>query len=309
MVDPDLKILIEMAASQKFDYTKMKAQDIRNLMDEYANSMNTQKIDIKEVNDLNIELSGRTLKARFYNDSDSEKMILYFHGGGFVFGNIETHDSLCRLIAKTSKLKVISIDYRLAPENKFPDAVNDAHDSFMYLYNNSDAFGINKNLIAVSGDSAGGNLIVSMCLMARDKGEALPALEILFYPSLAPDNFSKSFEEYSENYFLTGNDIMWFASQYLKSMDDMINPYFSPLVVDDFSGLPPAIVVTGEYDPLRDPAETYVKKLRKSNVNAVGIRASGMIHGFATDFEISYAAKNIVKMVYSIVPDMIQEKK
>ncbi len=145
-------------------------------------------------------------------------------------------------------------------------------------------------------------------MMARDNREAMPALDVLFYPSLPPDIFSKFFGECSEIHFLNEDEIMWFANQYSKSVDSLINPYFSSLVAKDFSVSPPAIVITGEYDPLSDPAETFVKKLRRAGANAVGIRASGIIHGFAAGFKISYAAKNIVKMIYSIIPDMMREQ-
>ncbi len=303
MVDPDFNSLIELSKSA-IDMTEMEPTNLRSFLSEYSRSTMGQPMDIKDIKDYKIELGGRTLNARMYDDNNSKSAIIYYHGGGFLFGNIEMYDNYCRFLAKESKVKIISIEYRLAPEHKFPDAFNDAYDSFQYIFKKKKDFGI-EGKIGVAGDSAGANLATALCLKSRDKNAEMPAVQVLFYPSLAPDNFSRSFIEYSDNYFLTGKQIRYFGNMYSKNMQDFINPYFSPLVADDFSNLPPAIMITNEYDPLRDPEETYVKKLREAGVKAVGIRGIGMIHGSATDFEISDGARNIVKMVARIIPDYL----
>ena len=303
MVDPDFKTLIELSANAG-DMTAIEPAMLRNFLNESSLSSQGEKIKIKEIKDYKIKLDGRVLNARMYDDANSKSAIVYYHGGGFLFGNIETHDNYCRFLARESKVKIISIEYRLAPEHKFPDAFNDAYDSFQYIYRKRREFGI-EGLIGVGGDSAGANLSAALSLKCRDEGSEMPAMQILFYPSLAPDNFSRSFMEYSDNYVLTGKMIQFFGNMYSRDMKDLINPYFSPLVADDFSNLPPAIIITNEYDPLRDPEETYVKKLRQAGVKAVGIRGIGMIHGSATDFEISEGARNIVKMVARIIPDYL----
>ncbi len=303
MVDPDFRNLIELSKNS-VDITSMKPDILRKLMDQNSLSMQGRKIDIKNVNNIKIDLGNRVLNARLYDNDNSDSAIIYYHGGGFVFGNIDTYDNLCRFISKESKLKLISIDYRLAPENKFPAAIDDAFDSFHYIYKNRDKFKI-KNKICIAGDSAGANLSAALSLKSRDNNLIMPDLQVLFYPSLAPDKFSRSFMEYSNDYVLTGKSIEYFANQYMKTLNDIINPYFSPLVSDNFKNMPPAIVVSSEYDPLRDPVESYYKKLRSDNVRAIGIRALGMIHAFATDFEISETAKNLVKMVSKMIPEML----
>ena len=303
MVEPDFKTLIELS-KESADMTTMDPAILRKYMDETSISMQSTKIEIRNVKDVVIKLNGRELKARIYDDNNSDSAIIYYHGGGFVFGNIESHDNLCRLISIESKLKVISVEYRLAPENKFPAALNDAFDTFHYIKEHKDEFKI-KNKICVAGDSAGANLAAALSLKSRDKNLKMPDLQVLFYPSLAPDNFSRSFMEYSENYVLTGKLMEFFGSQYRDNFNDMLNPYFSPLVSDNFKNLPPAIIVANEYDPLRDPVETFYKKLRNDGVKAIGIRALGMIHGFATDIEISETAKNLVKMVSKMIPEML----
>ncbi len=303
MVDPDFRSLIELS-KESADITKMDPKILRNFMDESSISMQSKRIPVNDVKDVKIHLKDRDIITRVYDNNNSDSAIIYYHGGGFVFGNIETHDNLCRLIARESKMKVISVNYRLAPENKFPAALNDAFDTFHYIHNNKDEFKI-KDKICVAGDSAGANLAITLSLKSRDENLPMPDLQVLLYPSLAPDNFSRSFLEYSDGYVLTSKDIMFFGEQYRNEFSDIINPYFSPLVSDNFKNLPSTIIVANEYDPLRDPVESLYKKLRNDNVNAIGIRALGMIHAFATDFEISKTAKNLVKMVSKMIPEML----
>jgi acetyl esterase len=303
MVDPDFKTLIELSESSG-DITEIEPAKLREFLDASSLSSQGKKIDIKEVKDYKIKLDGRILNARMYSNGNNRSALIYYHGGGFIFGNIETHDNLCRFIARESGVKIISVEYRLAPENKFPDAFNDAFDSFNYISRNREKFGI-EGKIGVGGDSAGANLTAALCLKCRDNKIETPAFQLLFYPSLAPDNFSRSFMEYGEGYVITAKMIRYFGNAYSRSNEDLINPYFSPIVSDNLSGLPPAIVITNEYDPLRDPEEAYVKKLREAGVPAVGIRGLGMIHGSATDFEISESARNIVKMVSRLIPDYL----
>ncbi|WP_337860563.1 alpha/beta hydrolase [Ferroplasma sp.] len=303
MVDPDFKPLIELSESAG-DVTEIEPAMLREFLNESSLNSQGEKIAIKEVKDYKIKLNNRTINARMYSNSNSKSALIYYHGGGFIFGNIETYDNFCRFIAKESGIKIISIEYRLAPENKFPDAFNDAFDSFNYINKNRENFGI-EGKIGVGGDSAGANLAAALCLKCKDIKTEMPAVQLLFYPNLAPDNFSRSFLEYGEGYVITAKMIRHFGNLYSRNMEDFINSYFSPMVSDDLSGLPPAIMITNEYDPLRDPEEAYIKKLRESRVSAVGIRGIGMIHGSATDFEISEAARNIVKMVSRLLPDYL----
>ena len=303
MVDPDFRTLIEMSKNSG-DMTQIEPAMLRNFLDETSMSSQGKKIDIREIKDYKIKLKERTLKARSYSDGKSKSALVYYHGGGFLFGNIETYDNFCRFLAKESGIMIISIEYRLAPENKFPDAFNDAYDSFHYIAQNMDKFGIDGK-IGVGGDSAGANLSAALCLKSRDMKAEMPAVQILFYPSLAPDNFSRSFMEYGNDYVITGKMIRYFGALYSHDMKDFIDPYFSPLVADDLSGLPPAIIISNEYDPLRDPEESYVKKLRQAGVSALGIRGIGMIHGSATDFELSHGARTLVKMVARVIADYL----
>ena len=303
MVDPDFKTLIELSRNAG-DMTEMDPVMLRKFLNETSINSQGKKIEVKEIKDYRIELKGRALKARMYSNGKSKSALVYYHGGGFLFGDIETYDNFCRFLAEESGVKIISVEYRLAPENKFPDAINDAYDSFHYISENRGKFGIEGKL-GVGGDSAGANLSAALCLKSKDMKAEMPAAQILFYPSLAPDNFSRSFMEYGNDYVLTEKMIRYFGSLYSRTMEDLIDPYFSPLVADDLSGLPPAIVISNEYDPLRDPEESYVKKLRQAGISALGIRGIGMIHGSATDFEVSEGARTLVKMVARVIPDYL----
>lgn len=304
MVDPDFRNLLEMWKSIDLDIDSVDPELLRKFMDESSLSSRGKKIDLKTVEDIVIPLPAREIKGRIYDDSDSESAIIFYHGGGFVFGNVDTYDNLCRLIARESKMKIISINYRLAPENKFPAALDDAFDTFHYIHEHRNKVSI-RDKLGVAGDSAGANLAASLSIKSRDENLPMPDVQVLLYPSLAPDNFSRSFMEFSEGYGLTGKFIEYFGKQYMARFEDVLNPYFSPLVSESFKNLPPTILVANEYDPLRDPAETFYKKLRKDGVKAIGIRSLGMVHGFATNFEISETAKNNVVMVSKMIREMM----
>ncbi|SMD30962.1 alpha/beta hydrolase [Picrophilus oshimae] len=300
MIDPEIKEIIEN--TRPLNPADIKIDEFRALMDNLAIEMSREKIKVREVIDIKIN----NIKSRLYNDSDSDGIIIYMHGGGFVFGSIESYDNICRYIAKCSGLKVLSVDYRLAPENKFPAALDDSFEAFKYVYDHYSDLRIKMDRICLAGDSAGGNLAASLSLKIYDELGVKPGLDVLFYPSLAPDTFSRSFSEYNDGPVLTGDLIQWFGSQYYKNFYDILNPYFSPML-GDLSKMPESIVVTAEYDPLRDQGESYLKMLRKANVRATGIRSLMMVHGFATDFEYVSAARNILFMVYSLAGNIINK--
>lgn len=306
-VDPDILNLMRLMQGAKIpDLTDSSLPEFRRLMENSGLPRKTEKV--KTVQDFNLEFHDRTVRARLYVPSDSgEGIILYFHGGGFVFGSIETHDDLCRMAANRSGARVLSVDYMLAPENRFPAALDDAYDSLLWVRDNADELGIDENRIAVAGDSAGGNISAALCLRARDSNMKLPALQVLFYPSVGRSESTASMQEYSENYYLTRKMMQYFGKSYLNSPSDITNPYFSVISHNDHSGLPEAIIVTAEYDPLRDEGEAYLAKLLKAGVRATGIRAKGMIHGFATFFPVSRSAENITRMVWSLAGDILSQ--
>jgi acetyl esterase len=208
--------------------------------------------------------------------------LVYLHGGGFVICNLDTHDRLCRSLANASGCVVVSVDYRLAPEYKFPAAVDDAYSATRYVAEHAAEFGIDPNRIAVGGDSAGGTLATVVAMMARDgKGPSLK-FQVLIYPLTDVDDDSPSMREYGENHFLTRDLMKWFTVQYLATEADRRSPRVSPLRAEDLRGLPPAMIITAECDPLRDQGEAYADQLRGAGVPVVLKRYEGMIHPFVS---------------------------
>jgi len=206
--------------------------------------------------------------------------IVYFHGGGWVLGSVETHDALCRRLANAAACVVASVDYRRSPEAKFPEPLQDCYAATSRIAKQAEQFGIDAERIAVAGDSVGGNLAAAVALMARDKGGPAIHFQLLIVPVLSHDFGSGSYNEFAEGFALTKATMEWFWEQYLTAAEDGRNPLASPLLAEDLHGLPPAHVVTAEYDVLRDEGEAYVARLKEAGVRTTHRRYDGMIHGF-----------------------------
>ena len=207
-------------------------------------------------------------------------LLVFFHGGGFVLGDLDSMDAPCRALANRAGCLVVSVDYRLAPEHQFPTAPEDCYAAVCWVAENAASLNGDPRRIAVGGDSAGGNLAAVVALMARDRGGPPLVFQLLIYPATNHDFTTASYLENAEGYSLTTADSRWFWSQYLRHEDDARNPYASPLRAPDLSGLPPALVITAEYDPLRDEGEAYAARLREAGLAAETKRYDGMIHGF-----------------------------
>ena len=207
--------------------------------------------------------------------------LVFFHGGGFVVGNIESHDAMCRVLANEAGVKLIAIDYRLAPEAKFPAAVEDAFAAVKWVEANAMDLDIDANRIAVGGDSAGGNLAAVASIMARDEGQLRLKFQLLIYPWLDFAEAARSREEFANGYFLDEPTIAWFARSYANSPDDYSDYRMSPLHAASHKNLPPAHLVTAGYDPLRDEGRAYASKLREAGVPVSYSEYAGLIHGFA----------------------------
>lgn len=306
-IDPDIKQLLEkMAEAGEIDPNTVSAQAFRQLTDSANLAMKSEVIEIGETKDFEIPVDGATIRARLYSNGGEKTLILYYHGGGFVFGNIETHDSVCRLLARESGSKVLSVDYRLAPEFKFPTAPMDSYSAYLWALENASKLGVESSRIAVCGDSAGGNISAVISVKTRDDKKPIPKLQALFYPVLGVDVSSQSHRDYSEGYFLTGVIMNWCMKQYMPSLAELANNYFSVQTVADLSGLPETLVFTAEFDPLRDQGETFVTKLRAAGVKATGIRTVGMIHGYVSFFEFSGAARNSFTMAAKMIGDKLR---
>jgi acetyl esterase len=209
-------------------------------------------------------------------------LIAFFHGGGFVLCSLETHDELCRALCRDAGAVVVSVDYRLAPEAKYPAAADDCYAATAWCAAHAAELGADPARLAVAGDSAGGNLAAVTALRARDLGAPQIRHQVLIYPVTDCNCDTPSYRENAQGFGLTAEAMRWFWSHYLETPAQGREPYACPVRAPDLKGLPPATVITAEYDPLRDEGEDYAAKLRAAGVPVVLKRYDGMIHGFVS---------------------------
>ena len=240
-------------------------------------------VAVGKVDNFTIPGPGSALKARSYAPiaaSGALPALIYFHGGGFVAGSLESHDGLCRLFADEGGFKVIAVDYRLAPENTYPAAVDDAWAATLWIEQNASALGIDAGRIAVGGDSAGGMLAAIVAQIAREKGGLKLAYQLLMFPQMQMGGETSSMHEFAVGYFLERQAIEYFNSLYLPVGADTNSPRVSPLKAKDFAGLPPAYVMLGGYDPLHDEGLAYAEKMRAAGVKVTIADYAQMVHCF-----------------------------
>lgn len=226
--------------------------------------------------------------VRVYRPSEAAgtvPTVIYYHGGGWVVGSIETHDRLCREMCAASGAVVVSVDYRLAPEHPFPAAFEDAFTATWWAADQIGSLGGDADRLLVAGDSAGGNLAAAVCLQARDQGRPKIARQLLIYPIVDHDFDRPSYRDRADGYFLTRRTMEWFWDHYVPHREDRDNPLASPIKADSLEGLPPALVITAEYDPLRDEGLEYAERLKAAGVAVDDTDYEGMIHGFLRRFD------------------------
>ncbi len=220
--------------------------------------------------------------VRIYTPSGSPPfpVLVWFHGGGWVVGDLDTTDGTARHLCAGAGCLVVSVDYRLAPEAKFPAPAEDCYAATGWVAHHGQELGADAARIAVGGDSAGGNLAAAVCLMARDRGGPALVFQLLVYPVTDRNFDTPSYKDNATGYGLTREAMMWYWDKYLARESDARNPYAAPLRARDLSGLPPALIITAEYDPLRDEGEEYGRRLQAAGVPTTVTRYEGMIHGF-----------------------------
>lgn len=272
--------LEELAAQSQEPLHRLSPQQARQQM-EAGTALLGERDQVARVDNCSVPGPATDIRLRLYYPQDNRPLpvLVYFHGGGWVLGSIDTHDGLCRAIANLADCIVVSVEYRLAPENRFPAAAEDAYAATRWVYEHADRLGYQGKL-AVAGDSAGGNLATVACLMARDRGGPPIDYQMLLYPITDHDLQTDSYREFADGYMLTRDSMQWFWDQYLPAPEERNHPYASPLQAEDVAGLPPAYVLTAAYDPLLDEGEAYAGRLDAAGVPTTLKRFEGTIHGF-----------------------------
>ena len=248
-----------------------------------------QNIPVASVTNLSVPGPAGDIPARHYRpiDGDEAPLLVFYHGGGQVIGDLDTHDDLCRHICRDGAVHVLSVDYRLAPEHKAPAGNDDAYAAYHWALDHAGELGADADRVAVGGDSAGGNHAALVSLRARNDGIRLPVLQLLFYPVVNYRDETRSQTLFGDGYFLTKADLHWFRDHYLDGAElDASDPQVSPLLADDFSGLPPALLLSAGFDPLRDEDRQYAEALRNAGVPVDHREFGSLIHGFANFFPL-----------------------
>jgi acetyl esterase len=268
-------------------------------------------VPVGAVRDLSFDGPGGKIGARLYSPKgprrDTAPLLVFYHGGGFVCGDLETHDAPCRSLCRDLDVFVLSVDYRLAPEHPFPAAVEDACAALRYAQQNAASWGADPARIGVAGDSAGGNLATVATLQAVRSGEPQPVMQLLFYPTVDSTEERASVGLFGSGFFLTHADMQWFGAHYRGPFEDLADPRLSPLRASDLSGLPPTLIVTAGFDPLRDEGEEYAEALRAAGNRVEVVRCHDMIHGFinlgslcrATQTELSRIAQQAHNLLWN----------
>jgi acetyl esterase len=235
-------------------------------------------------------------------DSELRGCLVFFHGGGWVVGNIDRYDAQLSQISRKANTVVVSVNYQKAPENSFPIPFDDCFTTLEWVFENAENLKIDTTKIGVAGDSAGGNLAAAVALKARDEGNIELSYQILLYPCLSLDFESNSFREYSDGYGLTRENMMWFWQKYIDFEKDSLNPYAVPASAKSLSGVAPAIVVTAEFDPLTDDSRSYIQRLEQEKVEVSYLHLNGMIHGVFNQYKFVPQATELMDyLVFEIL--------
>ena len=282
MVHPAFESLLRQAREHpEAPPSSHTADERRQAFRDEALAMQGEMAPMALLEDRELVLEGRTLKARLYVpvDEEAQALVIYFHGGSFVIGDLMTHEWLCRRLAFDTRIRLLAIDYRLAPEHPFPAGLNDALDSIRYVAAHRSEFGDERARLIVMGDSAGANLATVAATELKDENLGISA-QVLIYPTLGPELLTDSAHRYGSGYLLDLDDLRYDYGLYLGKFGDHTDPRVTPLLCTDLSRVAPALVVVAECDPLRDEGVAYAGLLGHFGVSVELLEAKGMVHGF-----------------------------
>jgi acetyl esterase len=284
-LDPQARAVIDLAIkSGRPAYNTLAPKEARQLFRETRPAATPTPREIGAVRDLTVDGPGGPIPLRVYRPAGvaagtALPVLVYYHGGGWVIGDLDTHDVQCRQLTAEAGITVVAVDYRLAPEHKFPAAVDDAVASFHWLAEQGVELGIDPARIVIAGDSAGGTLAAVVSQLVRGQPRS-PCLQWLIYPAtdLAAD--LPSHRSCAKDFLLTQDDMQWFSTLYLNDPSEIADPRISPLRAADLSGLPPALIFTAGFDPLRDEGQAYADRLTAAGVKTIHREFDSLIHGF-----------------------------
>lgn len=298
-LDPQARALLErFAAAKAPPMSSLTAPDARRAYRESRAALAPAPPQVAQVRELSIPGPAGSLRARLYrSELGASPGVLYFHGGGFIYGDIDTHDAVCRAIAAHGACAVVSVDYRLAPENPFPAAVEDGIAAADWVAANAAELGIDPRKLALAGDSAGGNLAAVTALGARERGAPHIAMQILVYPTTDLLAESESVGRFAEGYLLTRDSIRWVKRTYLGDERAALDWRASPLRANDVSRLPPAYILIAGFDPLRDEGRAYADRLARAGVPVTCECFEGQVHGFLMMGGVMAAAGHAVQRI------------
>ncbi len=290
--------LIELADAP--DRDAMTVTEIRAMVAAEERVTQGRTLGGVRVQELTIDGAAGRIGARLYvpdqtgapaSDGDGDALLVFYHGGGFVVCDLDTHDNPCRFLALHGGVRVLSVGYRMAPEDRFPAAFDDAVAAFRFAVAHADELGADPARIAVGGDSAGGNLAAGVAQVAAADGGPAPALQVLLYPWLDLADRRPSYELFGEGFDLSDADLDWFTGHYLPDASDARDPRCSPVLAQDLTGVAPAYIATAGFDPLRDEAEDYAQRLRDAGVTVALRRHAGLIHGWVNLIGIGHSCR------------------
>jgi acetyl esterase len=287
-IDDEARALLELiAAARRPAFNALSAADARVSYKQSRKALHPDPPDVASVDDRSVPGPHGPVPLRIYRPlgshaADLLPVLVYFHGGGFMIGDLDTHDVVCRSLANAAWCAIVAVDYRLAPEHQFPRAVDDCFAATKWVADNSASLNLDPARLAVGGDSAGANLAAVVAILARDAGAPAIAFQLLLYPTTDMHHDMASAQELADGYLLTLPVMHYFRANYLRSEADRDDWRASPLLAKDLSRLPPALIVTAGFDPLKDEGKAYAERLNAAGVPATYICYEGTIHGFVT---------------------------
>lgn len=305
MIDLQLQAVMQQAAEQGApDFADLPPDECRAFFRDFLAMVDAAPAPVDH-EDRSIPGPDGDLTVRIYTPREGSAprpLLMYFHGGGWVIGGLDEYHGVCSNLCEKTGCVVVNVDYRLAPEHRFPAAIEDCYGALQWATDNAAEIGVDPARIAVAGDSAGGTMATVTTILARDRGGPGIGTQVLVYPGAAPRSSGyPSYEQYGEGYLLTTRSMRWFREHYWGGPEPMDDFRAAPLLADDLSGLPPALVIIGTYDPLRDEGIDYAEKLLVAGTQAVVTEYAGMMHGFFSMSGVLDAAKQAVDQAASAV--------